>query len=138
MEIEKASFPSPWPKSLFLQEMSNPRARLRAARNRDQILAYTALFQVLDEVHLTSIAVHLRFRRQGIGTHLLLQVLSECYARKGRILYLEVRQNNYPAHSFYSRLKLNPIGVRRGYYQDTGEDAFILSGEIESILASDV
>lgn len=134
MEIEKLSFLSPWEKTLFVQGLKNPRTILRIIREKTRVTGYLALYQVLDEVHLLSIAVHPDFRRKGKATGLLLDTLSDCRQRGGKTLYLEVRENNHGAIAFYRCLNLALVGVRLRYYQDTGENALLLQGEIENIL----
>ena len=134
MEIERLSFISPWEKTLFVQELNNPRTTLRVVRDKARVTGYLALYQVLDEVHLLSIAVHPDFRRKGTASGLLLATLSDCLRRGGKILYLEVRENNHGAIAFYRGLHLVQTGVRPRYYQDTGENALLLQGEIENIL----
>ncbi|MCX5867089.1 MAG: ribosomal protein S18-alanine N-acetyltransferase [Proteobacteria bacterium] len=134
MEIERLSFLSPWEKTLFVQELKNPRTILRVVREKARVTGYLALYQVLDEIHLLSIAVHPDFRRKGTATGLLLETLSDCRRQGGKTLYLEVRENNHGAIAFYRRLSLVVAGVRPRYYQDTGENALLLAGEIENIL----
>lgn len=135
LEIERLSFPSPWTKTLFLGELENPGALLRIVKIEDRIIGYLALVIVLDEVHLTSIAIHPEFRRQGIGRILLTRTLEHAFRAGGRYIFLEVREKNIPALSFYRDLGLVPAGVRRRYYQDTGENALLLHGEIGLILS---
>jgi len=134
MEIERLSFLSPWEKTLFVRELKNPRTTLRVVREKARVTGYLALYQVLDEVHLLSIAVHPDFRRKGTATGLHFETLSDCRRRGGKILYLEVRENNHGAIAFYRGLNLVQAGVRPRYYQDTGENALLLAGEIENIL----
>jgi len=134
MEIEKLSFLSPWEKTLFVQELKNPRTSLRVVRKKSRVTGYLALYQVLDEVHLLSIAIHPDFRRKRIATGLLLGTLADCRRRDGKTLYLEVRESNHGAIAFYRGLNLVRTGVRPRYYQDTGENALLLQGEIENIL----
>ena len=134
MEIERLSFLSPWEKTLFIQELKNPRTTLRVVRDNTRVIGYLALYQVFDEVHLLSIAVHPDFRRKGTATGLLLETLLDCRRRGGKTLYLEVRENNHGAIAFYRGLNLVQTGVRPRYYQDTGENALLLQGEIENIL----
>lgn len=133
MEIEKLSFISPWEKTLFVQELKNPRITLRVVREKTRVIGYLALYQVLDEVHLMSIAVHPDFRRKGTATGFLLEILRDCRRRGGKTLYLEVRESNHGAIAFYRGLNLVQTGIRPRYYEDTGENALLLQGEIENI-----
>ena len=136
LEIERVSFPSPWTKTMFLGELANPRTLLRVVKTGDRIVGYLALVVVLDEVHLTSIAIHPDFRRKGIGKTLLAKTLEQAFRQGGRHLFLEVRESNSSALSFYRNLGLMPAGIRRKYYQDTGENALLLHGEIGLVLSN--
>lgn len=136
LEIENASFPTPWTRTMFLGEMNNSRSILRVVSTRQRMIGYLALIRVLDEIHLTSIAIHPDFRRLGIGTSLLLAVLAEMEREGAKILYLEVREGNTHAISFYRNLNMALAGVRPGYYQDTGENALLLWGDIPAIIST--
>lgn len=131
LEIERASFFTPWSKELFKQELSLPQARsFVAVDSMDGILGYLCFWIVADEVHILNLAVHPEYRRRGIAT-LLLEYSIDYSGKEGaREITLEVRRSNYKAIGLYRNFQFRPQGIRRGYYSDTGEDAVIMSRKV--------
>ena len=102
-------------------------ARLYAIRlPTGEIAAYCAAWKVVDELHINSLAVDPRYRRQGLARRLLEQVLAVSAAAGARSATLEVRQSNEAGRALYEGLGFRVEGVRPGYYQDPREDALIL------------
>lgn len=132
LEIEKLSFPSPWSRRLFLDELANPNSHIVLARDdTDTILGFACFWIVADETHILNIAVHPKFRRQGVAKRLLTHVLE--FAKDKGISYfaLEVRNRNVAAIEFYKGFGFKAVGVRKGYYADTGEDAILMELELK-------
>ena len=126
-EIEKATFARPWSRDSFRQEVTrNAVARYLVAEEDGTILGYAGAWVILDESHITNIAVKEEARGRGIGKKLtaqLLQILSNlgaCYAT------LEVRVSNERAQNLYKSLGFVSVGKRKRYYEDNGEDAFLM------------
>jgi len=134
MEIEGRSFPSPWSRQFFQAELEKPYATVLVARTptpgNENILGYIVFWLLFDELHILNLAVCPSCRRRGIATRLLEEVLHQARAHGCRIAWLEVRSSNLPALSLYSSLGFRQIGVRKGYYHDTGEDALIFSCQL--------
>jgi ribosomal-protein-alanine N-acetyltransferase len=84
------------------------------------------LWAILEEAHITILAVHPHYQRQGLGQALLLALLMVASDRGLERATLEVRASNQPAVSLYEKFGFKTAGWRRRYYQDTGEDALIL------------
>jgi ribosomal-protein-alanine N-acetyltransferase len=128
--IEKVSFPSPWPERLFLKEMANPLCKLFVALSPgivgDQVLGYIVCWLVAREVHLQNLAAHPHFRRRGTASALLEHVLSYYNQLGAQNIYLEVREHNLAAQELYRKFRFMPVGFRRRYYSDTGEDAIVM------------
>lgn len=127
LEIERLSFPSPWSKRLFLNELVNPNSHIILARDQtDTLLGFACFWIVADEAHILNIAVHPMFRRQGIAKNLLIYLL-DLSTQKGAIYFaLEVRHRNLAAIDFYEGFGFKQVGIRKGYYTDTGEDAILM------------
>lgn len=126
--IERASFRTPWSRSAFLSELlENQRACYLVARNGSgAIVGYAGAWLVLEEAHVTNVAVHPDWRRQGVG-EALMRAIMETTAQKGaRRMTLEVRTSNETARRLYERLGFVKIGVRPRYYQDNDEDALVM------------
>ncbi len=90
------------------------------------LLAIGCLWAILEEAHVTILAVHPQYRRQGLGQALLIALLKAALHRGLERATLEVRASNSSALSLYKKFDFKLAGRRRGYYQDTGEDALIL------------
>ena len=125
--IEEATFARPWSRESFRQELErNVAARYLVAETKGKVVGYAGAWVILDESHITNIAVLEDFRGRGIGkqlTEALLQYLSNlgaCYAT------LEVRVSNERAQNLYKSLGFVSVGKRKRYYEDNGEDAFLM------------
>ena len=125
--IETATFRTPWSRADFEHEMTkNPCARYLVAETEGQVAAFAGAHIILDEGHITNIAVLEPFRGRGIGrkiTEALLQYASNLGAS---YLTLEVREHNEKAQALYRSLGFIKVGVRKKYYDDTGEDGWIM------------
>ncbi len=130
MEIEKMSFPTPWTKSMFLDELSSPLSFHFVASKRenqgDLVLCYIIFWMFLGEVHILNLATHPAFRELGIARSLLLFTLDFSYQRGGILYLLEARKGNQAALNLYQKVGFSSWGVRKKYYSDTGEDAIIM------------
>lgn len=130
-EIERHSFPTPWPRATFEAELLREGARLVVARGaRGAILGFCNYWIVLDELHVHSIATHPDHRRAGTGGRLLAHALDEGRARGCTRATLEVRRGNTPAIALYQRAGFRGVHVRARYYGDNGEDALVMLCEL--------
>lgn len=131
LEIEKLSFPTPWSRRLFLNELANPDSQIVLAKDDvDTILGYICFWTVADETHIMTLAVHPEFRKQGIGKKLFAFALEFSEASGVNYFALEVRERNNAALEFYKRFGFRVAGIRKGYYRDTGEDAVLMELEL--------
>ena len=124
--VEAATFPTPWSRDAFVSEMKNVAARYLVAEKDGKVIGYAGAWIILDESHITNIAVLKEERGQGIGrqlTHGLMQYLSNLGAAYAT---LEVRKSNEVAQNLYKSLGFIKLGVRKRYYEDNGEDALIM------------
>ena len=116
-----------WSKESFLNELSNDLARYYAAFDTDgNLVGYAGCWQILEEVHITNIAVSPDFRRKKIGERLLRKIIDDCYANKAKYITLEVRVSNNAAIKLYEKYGFKSLGTRKGYYQNNNEDALIM------------
>ena len=125
--VEVSSFAVPWSMQSFLDEMEkNVCARYMVAEKNKEIIAYAGAWIVLEEGHITNVAVHAAQRGQGVGTQVV-QALMQYAANLGvQYMTLEVRKSNHAAQALYMRLGFVELGVRKRYYEDNGEDALLL------------
>ena len=128
--IERASFATPWPPQAYRQELETNRlAHYLVVLIGDVIVAYGGIWLMVDEAHITTFAVHPRFRRRRIGERLLLALLDLAVDRRAREATLEVRLSNVPARRLYEKYGFRPVGIRPRYYSDNNEDALIMTTE---------
>jgi len=105
----------------------------RVARNQPNIVGYASVWFMVDEAHLTSIAVRGTHRHRGVGELLLISITNLATQLNARVVTLEVRLSNLVAQALYEKYGFTKVGIRRGYYSDDGEDAVIMStGRITS------
>jgi len=127
MAIENVSFPIPWRREAFLFEiLLNETADYVVALYRDQVVGYGGMWLVLDEAHITNIAVHPDCRGRGIGRRILQELIKRAALRGATKMTLEVRPSNLIARKLYRDLGFEEKGVRKRYYQDNHEDAIIM------------
>ena len=126
-DVERASFPVPWPASAFRHELTqNKNARYIVARDGERIVAYAGLWLMVDEAHITTFAVLPEERRRRIGERLLQRQFEIAHELNAEWLTLEVRASNLAAQRLYEKYGFRRAGVRRRYYSDNNEDALIM------------
>jgi ribosomal-protein-alanine N-acetyltransferase len=127
LAIERQVYPRPWSPTLFVSEMSETRNRAYLiARLEREVVGYAGLMSYGEEAHVTTIAVEPSQHRRKIGTRLMLELLRRARSMGARAVSLEVRVSNWGAQRMYGRFGFRPVGVRKGYYQETNEDALVM------------
>ena len=125
--LEEAIFSMPWSEKDFVYEMTeNKVARYLVIEEAGEIIAFAGAHIILDQAHVTNIAVRQDCRGRGLGrmiTRALMQYASNLGAE---YLTLEVRQSNVTAQNLYKSLGFVKVNVRKRYYEDTGEDAWLM------------
>jgi [ribosomal protein S18]-alanine N-acetyltransferase len=125
--VENLSFRIPWSKNAFLEEVTNNKfARYIAVAYDGRIVGYAGMWKVIDEGHITNIAVHPGFRGNGIGSLLMEKLIGLAKDEEVTSMTLEVRRSNLIAQKLYTKYGFLPGGVRKSYYSDNGEDAIIM------------
>ncbi len=126
-EMDILCFSAPWSEESFAQEIRENRMAFYIVAEIDGRMAgYAGLWCIVDEGHITNVAVHPDFRRRGVG-EALISVLLDHTIKNGILSHtLEVRVSNTPAISLYSKFGFESAGLRKNYYEDNGEDAIIM------------
>ena len=125
--IERASYPTPWSRAMFLAELRKPGSLALGAFAEDDVLVgYAFVSRYVDAWHVMNVAVATDYRRRGIATALLERLFEVTSTDARRGYTLEVRVSNTEAIRLYERLGFAPRGIRRGYYTDNREDALIM------------
>ena len=130
LRIENEVYPTPWTMGLYLAELASPVGRTyKVARSGGKVVGYGGIMYVVDEAHVTTLAVHPDHQGRRIGARLLLELVRAALEEGMTSLTLEVRASNRPAQALYRRFGLAPAGIRRGYYRASGEDAVVMWAE---------
>ena len=125
--IERASYPTPWSRSMFAAELRKPSAlALGAFLETGELVGYAFVSRYVDAWHVMNVAVDPALRRNGIATDLLQRLFEITAADQRRGYTLEVRVSNLDAIRLYEQLGFEARGIRRGYYTDNREDALIM------------
>ncbi|SHN35197.1 ribosomal protein S18-alanine N-acetyltransferase [Gracilibacillus kekensis] len=125
--IDKQSFPKPWPEDIYYEELKNNNyAVYFVAIVDDNIVGFCGCWMILDEAQITNIAVDPSYRGKGYGQGLFQYVINYGIAHGIRLLSLEVRVSNIVAQRMYKNFGLQPGGIRKNYYTDNQEDAIVL------------
>ena len=126
LEVSSLSFAISWSKNSYIQELNNPVAKYLVAKVNDKVVGFIGTWIVLDESHVTNIAVHPNYRNQGIASKLLESLITYCRSLGCVAFTLEVRASNKAAISLYMKYGFENVGVRKGYYEDNKEDAILM------------
>ena len=127
VNVENNCFTTPWSKDSFLREITENKVALYlVAKIENVAVGYIGVWRIQNEGHITNVAVHPDFRGMGIGNMLVSELLSLCEKEGIDAFTLEVRKNNLVAQNLYKQFQFVEEGIRKGYYQDTKEDAVIM------------
>ncbi len=127
LEIERVSFPSPWGRQAFENEIMNPLSHLCALEVDGSVGGYACFWTHNDLMQVLNIAIRPDKRNQGLGYRLLTEVIEQGKNRGIKNIWLEVRVTNRAARRLYRKLGFEKVGIRRHYYPDTREDAISMS-----------
>ena len=129
LKIERVSFKTPWSRVAFVHEIQFERSFFKVIKVGGQLVGYGGFWLVLDEAHISNIAIHPDYRRQGFGKMLLAHLLEEGAAKGATVATLEVRRSNIAAQRLYESFAFKVVAVRKRYYSDENEDALIMCND---------
>jgi len=131
--IENASFGAPWRQASFARAVADPHHNFFVAELDGRLVGYAGMWVEGNQAHIAKVAVTEGYRRRGIGTALLQQLLDQARRLGLAQAYLEVRRGNLAAQQLYRRFGFRFERVQHNAYADDGEDAlvFILGGLLE-------
>ncbi len=134
--IERASFSTVWPSDAFFNELStNKLAHYFVGRVGDRIVAYGGIWVILEDSHITTLAVDPACRGRRFGEIMLLKLVDEAMERGAAWMTLEVRESNTVAQQLYRKYGFTTVTMRRGYYSDDNESALVMwAGNLKSEL----
>jgi ribosomal-protein-alanine N-acetyltransferase len=127
LDIEKRVFPEPWSSAIFASELALRHGRsYRVAKIGRRVVGYRGVMFSGEEAHVTTLAVAPEYHRRGVASVLLLDAVRAALESGALHLSLEVAFGNHGAQALYRRFGFSPVGVRKNYYQMTGEDAYVM------------
>ncbi|MDF2503503.1 MULTISPECIES: ribosomal protein S18-alanine N-acetyltransferase [Clostridium] len=126
LSIEELSFKDPWSRDSMERELNNSFARYLVVKYNDKVIGYGGMWLILDEGHITNIAVAPKYRCMGAGNVILKSLIDICEKEQINSLTLEVRMTNTIAQKLYNKFGFVSEGIRKNYYADNNEDALIM------------
>ena len=124
--IDRRSFPSPWARQSFINDLHNPAARYIVVRRQGEVVGFAGMWLIGEEAHISTLAVHPDHRGQGHGKRLLLRLLELARDAGAERVTLEVREANWVARRLYERFGFRPVAFLKSYYADTGENGVVI------------
>jgi len=127
MRIEHATFPTPWSRSAFYNEIViNHFATYLLLEVGEEVAGYCGVWVIIDEAHITNIALHPEYRGLKLGEALLNKAIHFAKSRGALKITLEVRVSNIVAQNLYRKFGFEEGGIRKNYYTDNQEDALVM------------
>lgn len=126
VELDKKCFPTPWSASAYLTEVHNSSAYYIVAKTDGRIVGYAGMWLIMDEAHITTIGVDPDYRGKKVGERMLIDMLRAAVQNGAARATLEVRKQNLAAQNLYLKYGFEIVAIRRGYYTDNNEDAFVM------------
>ncbi|MDG5473107.1 ribosomal protein S18-alanine N-acetyltransferase [Jeotgalibacillus sp. ET6] len=131
LAVEQESFSVPWKRVAFENELTvNQFAKYLLLLKNEEVIGYCGLWLIMDEAHVTNIAILPKLRGQKLGEQLMKKVLEFAEDAGARTVTLEVRVSNDIARSLYKKLGFLEGGIRKNYYTDNQEDALVMWVEL--------
>ncbi|PHV63620.1 ribosomal protein S18-alanine N-acetyltransferase [Cyanobacterium aponinum UTEX 3222] len=130
LELDQICFGGLWSLDSYKREIESPNSYLLIitvnTHSGTKVIGFGCFWAILEEAHITILAIHPDFQGQGLGSLLLENLLKEAVNRKLERATLEVGENNTKAINLYQKFGFKEAGRRKKYYKKTGEDALIL------------
>jgi ribosomal-protein-alanine N-acetyltransferase len=127
LRVEAQCFSTTWPRNAFLNELTeNKLAHYFIGRAEDATVAYGGLWVILEDAHITTVAVDPAYQGKGYGERMLVWLLDEAINRGASWITLEVRESNQTAQNLYKKYGFAVVNTRRGYYSDNDENALVM------------
>ncbi len=130
MSLERRCYTLPWSASAYITEIGNSNARYLIAKQADgSLIGYGGVWVVMDEMHITTLAVDPELRGRRVGERLLINLMIEGNKLGAERATLEVREHNFVAHRLYVKYGFGDVAMRKAYYSDNRENAIIMWAE---------
>ena len=128
-DLERLCFNDPWSENSIASELNNKLSHWLVALDGEKVIGYVGSQTVLGETDMMNIAVHPDYRKRGIATELIQELINALNERNSHSLMLEVRESNDPAKELYLKMGFELVGIRKNYYRNPKENTLILRKE---------
>lgn len=135
VKIEEKSFATPWSEYAFECELKDNEFAnylVLSIEEEDKVVGYAGTWVILDEAHITNVAILPEYRGKKLGQVLMLHLMKRAIEKGAKRMTLEVRVSNKPAQKLYERMGFSTAGVRKGFYTHPKEDAFIMWADLKN------
>ena len=125
--VDRECFLVPWSEKAFYDESENELAIYFVAKDEDKVIGYAGFWNVSGEGDITNVAVSKAYRKCGVASGLIKEIIKKAGELSLELLTLEVRRSNIAAQNLYKKFGFYVIGERKRYYSDNREDALIMT-----------
>ena len=125
-QLEQDCFKTPWPLEVLYEDICVNHNIYFVIKENGRVVGYAGMWMILDEAHINNICIRREFRKKGYAHRLMERLIEEAYALGADSMTLVVRVSNFRAINLYKDFDFEIEGVRKGYYADNKEDAFIM------------
>ena len=130
LQTEQESFEYSWTEEDFLKCLRQRNCIGMVAEHGEKVVGFMIYELHKSKLHVLNFAVHPTFRRQGVGQQMVAKLIGKLSSHRRTRITLAVRETNLPAQLFFKSLAFLAVRVLRGYYEDSGEDAFLMQYRI--------
>ena len=126
-ELDKQSISESWSEQNYKESLENPNYIILVAKTEDKIIGFISMYCATDEGYICNIAVEKSYRKCGIGTSLMNEIITFSKDKDLKFLTLEVRESNTNAIKFYKKLNFTNLGIRKNFYSNPAENSVIMT-----------
>jgi ribosomal-protein-alanine N-acetyltransferase len=138
LQTEQQSFEFAWTEEDFLRCLRQRNCIGMVAEHGEKVVGFMIYELHKAKLHILNFAVHPSWRRAGVGSQMIAKLISKLSSHRRTRITLEVRETNLPAQLFFRQMEFKAIRVLRGYYEDSGEDAFLMEYRFGDAAEDDV
>jgi ribosomal-protein-alanine N-acetyltransferase len=138
LQTEQASFEFSWTEEDFLRCLRQRNCIGMVAEQGEKVVGFMIYELHKAKLHILNFAVHPGFRRLGVGAQMVAKLISKLSSHRRTRITLEVRETNLPAQLFFRSQGFRAVQVLRGYYEDSGEDAFRMQYRLADDTGEDI
>jgi ribosomal-protein-alanine N-acetyltransferase len=137
LQTEQASFEFAWSEEDFLRCLRQRNCIGMVAEQGERVVGFMIYELHKTKLHILNFAVHPNHRRTGVGSQMIAKLISKLSSHRRTRITLEVRETNLYAQLFFRSQGFRAVRVLRGYYEDSGEDAFLMQHQLADVLSQE-